>query len=237
MQVKIEKKRTVAVKVDVEMADASKPGPSIQSLINKGLNAKLKQLNLVPGKTKVRYTPSLNSKLWVDNLSLEQADYQSKQELRWQVGRNIFQGSHWWEEKDKCEPQEERWGQVCQEEKWQVKTIKVRQKGYKGQRKGEVVIDSARDTPGLNYIYNLHPASIPDHVLSLSLEDAVLNVHLHTPLDIFEASQYCNSVHCSDGVIVPQDISNNLSLGLNICFLPLQINIWLSKHGMSFNKD
>ena len=82
MQVKIEKKRTVAVKVDVEMADASKPGPSIQSLINKGLNAKLKQLNLVPGKTKVRYTPSLNSKLWVDNLSLEQADYQSKQELR-----------------------------------------------------------------------------------------------------------------------------------------------------------
>ncbi|PPQ89918.1 hypothetical protein CVT25_009051 [Psilocybe cyanescens] len=37
---------------DVEMADATKPGLSIQSLIDKGLNARLKKLNLVPAGKK-----------------------------------------------------------------------------------------------------------------------------------------------------------------------------------------
>ncbi|KAH9477269.1 hypothetical protein JR316_0011188 [Psilocybe cubensis] len=46
LAIKIEKKRTTAATADVEMADATKPGPSIQSLIDKGLNARLKKLNL-----------------------------------------------------------------------------------------------------------------------------------------------------------------------------------------------
>ncbi|PPQ94249.1 hypothetical protein CVT25_004980 [Psilocybe cyanescens] len=49
---KIEKKRDTAAQADVEMADATKPGPSIQSLIDKGLNARLKKLNLVPAGKK-----------------------------------------------------------------------------------------------------------------------------------------------------------------------------------------
>jgi hypothetical protein len=56
---KISKKGEVAAKADVEMADATKPGPSIQSLIDKGLNARLKKLNLVPGGKKVNSYPSL----------------------------------------------------------------------------------------------------------------------------------------------------------------------------------
>uniref|UniRef100_A0A8H8CNR3 Uncharacterized protein n=1 Tax=Psilocybe cubensis TaxID=181762 RepID=A0A8H8CNR3_PSICU len=46
LAIKIEKKRSTAATADVEMADATKPGPSIQSLIDKGLNARLKKLNL-----------------------------------------------------------------------------------------------------------------------------------------------------------------------------------------------
>ncbi|PPQ88937.1 hypothetical protein CVT25_004292 [Psilocybe cyanescens] len=38
------------------MADATKPGPSIQSLIDKGLNARLKKLNLVPAGKKAIIT-------------------------------------------------------------------------------------------------------------------------------------------------------------------------------------
>ncbi|PPQ89916.1 hypothetical protein CVT25_009070 [Psilocybe cyanescens] len=53
---KIEKKRDTAAKADVEMADATKPGPSIQSLIDKGLNARLKKLNLVPAGKKALIT-------------------------------------------------------------------------------------------------------------------------------------------------------------------------------------
>ena len=35
---------------------------------------------------------------------------------------------------------------------------------------------------------------------------------LHTPSDFLEAGQYCSQVHCSDGVVVPPEISNDLSL-------------------------
>ena len=50
MAAKIQKKKEVSANADVEMTDATKPGPSIQLLIDKGLNARLKKLNLVPGK-------------------------------------------------------------------------------------------------------------------------------------------------------------------------------------------
>ncbi|PPQ93991.1 hypothetical protein CVT25_007372 [Psilocybe cyanescens] len=45
---KIKKKWDTAVQADIEMADVTKPGLLIQSFINKGLNAHLKKLNLVP---------------------------------------------------------------------------------------------------------------------------------------------------------------------------------------------
>lgn len=49
---KIEQEK-VSSFADVGMADRTKPGPSIQSLIDKGLDARFKKLNLVPGKKAV----------------------------------------------------------------------------------------------------------------------------------------------------------------------------------------
>ncbi|KAL0960376.1 hypothetical protein HGRIS_012000 [Hohenbuehelia grisea] len=53
---KFEKKRKVAEKADAEMADVSRPGPSVQSMVDKAITAHLKKLNLSKAKTKA--TPS-----------------------------------------------------------------------------------------------------------------------------------------------------------------------------------
>ncbi|KAL0948601.1 hypothetical protein HGRIS_011159 [Hohenbuehelia grisea] len=50
---KIEKKREVA-----NMADATRPGPSLQSLVDKQINARLRKLSLSPAKKKTSSTPS-----------------------------------------------------------------------------------------------------------------------------------------------------------------------------------
>ncbi|KAL0958580.1 hypothetical protein HGRIS_013921 [Hohenbuehelia grisea] len=54
---KIEK-REVANMADVEMADATRPGPSLQSLVDKQINARLRKLSLSPAKKKTSSTPS-----------------------------------------------------------------------------------------------------------------------------------------------------------------------------------
>ena len=64
----------------------------------------------------------------------------------------------------------------------------------------------------------LCPSTIPDKILTYSWDDAVSYVLLHTPLSFLEAGQYRSQVHCSDGVVVPPEISNNLSLGLKYMF-------------------
>ncbi|KAF5319141.1 hypothetical protein D9619_008281 [Psilocybe cf. subviscida] len=54
MNTKIEKKREVAAKADVEMADGTlSAGPTIQSLVDKSLNARLKKLNLTTAPKKI----------------------------------------------------------------------------------------------------------------------------------------------------------------------------------------
>ncbi|KJA12755.1 hypothetical protein HYPSUDRAFT_210156 [Hypholoma sublateritium FD-334 SS-4] len=55
---KVEKKREVAEKADVEMADATKPGPSIQSLVDRAINARLKNLSVSSGGKKTSSGPS-----------------------------------------------------------------------------------------------------------------------------------------------------------------------------------
>ena len=62
------------------------------------------------------------------------------------------------------------------------------------------------------------PHTIPDKILNYTWDNAVTYVHLNTPIDFLEAGRYRNSVHCSDGVVVPPEISNDLSLGLKYMF-------------------
>ncbi|KII82811.1 hypothetical protein PLICRDRAFT_181010 [Plicaturopsis crispa FD-325 SS-3] len=52
VKAKLSAKKTLATAADVEMADASKPGPSIQSLIDKAVSARLKKVSTTSAKAK-----------------------------------------------------------------------------------------------------------------------------------------------------------------------------------------
>ena len=210
MATKIQKKKEVAAKADVEMADGTKPGPSIQSLIDKGLNARLKKLNLVPGKSKVSRSYPSSTNLATDCSNFSELVWPRQTEPGPET-QKVFKGSPTGEEIVNGKNSEEKGGNKDgQKEDGQGKS-KIRE--YRSKRKGQSL-----DRTNKTFVYNLHASSIPDNVLDYSWDNAVTFLHLHTPIEFLEASQYRNSVHCSDGVIVPPEISNDLSLGLKYMF-------------------
>ena len=209
MAAKIQKKKEVAAKADVEMTKETTAGPSIQSLIDKGLNARLKKLNLVPGK-------KVNSRSYPHSTTLAN-DCSNYLELVWprekgietEVRTLLFEGSPQRETKVYgSNVQEKGRDKDCQEED--------------GQRKAKSPVNrSQRERKGIKTdppVSIHHPSTLPDKILTYSWDDAVSYVLLHTPLDILEAGQYRSQVHCSDGVVVPPEISNDLSLGLKYMF-------------------
>ena len=212
MAIKIQKKRETADQADVEMADATKPGPSIQSLIDKGLNARLKKLNLVPGKkVNNRSYPHLAS-LANDCSNYSELVWPREKGTEFEVRCDFFEGSQEREETvygfqgeiqgENTDGQEEG----GQEEKAKRRETRSQRKG-----KGKGIVTEKSVSIHL-------PQSLPDELLNYTWDHAVTYVHLHTPLDFLEAGLYRNSVHCSDGVSVPKEISNELSLGLKYMF-------------------
>ena len=228
LAMKINKKKEVAAEADVEMAEASKPGPSIQSLIDKGLNARLKKLNLVPGKSKVsRSYPSIAT-LANDYSNFSELVWPRETETGPQLQNRLFIGA-----------QVERQGQKSVEATFQEKR---RHNGrQEEEREGEAKRQesrSKRERKGLDArltefsVSPARPSTIPDEVLNYTWDHAVTFVHLNTPINYLEAGQYRNNVHCSDGVVVPPEISNELSLGLKYMFFnppskKLIMNSWL----------
>jgi hypothetical protein len=208
MAAKIHKKKEVSAKADVEMTEATKPGPSIQSLIDKGLNARLKKLNFVPGK-------KVNSRSYPHSTALAN-DCSNFSELVWprekgfetQVRPLFIEGSSKGKTKVSGSVEEKRRYTDCQEEDGQGKAERPEHRS-KRERKG-IITEPSVSLP--------HPSTYPDEILNYSWDHAVTYVHLHTPIEFLEAGLYRNSVHCSDGVLVPPEISNDLSLGLKYMF-------------------
>ena len=223
LSTKIEKKKEVAAKADVEMADATKPGPSIQSLIDKGLNARLKKLNLVPGKTSVSRSYPNFTTLAKDYSNFSEVVWQGENESGPQSQQGFFIGAQG-QKSVSANPQEKRGNKDRQEEVGQ-REAKRREERSKRERKS---LDERHTELSVSPAF---PSTIPDKVLNYTWDHAVTYVHLHTPIDYLEASQYRNHVHCSDGVVVPPEISNELSLGLKYMFFTppskrLIINAW-----------
>ena len=225
LSTKIEKKKEVAAKADIEMADATKPGPSIQSLIDKGLNARLKKLNLVPGKTSVSRSYPSYSTLAKDYSNFSEIVWQGEEEPGPQSQEGFFIGAqHQGQESVSANSQEKRGNKDRQKEVGQGEA-KRREERSKRERKG---LDERHTETSVSPAF---PSTIPDKVLNYTWDHAVTYVLLHTPIDYLEASQYRNHVHCSDGVVVPPEISNDLSLGLKYMFFTppskqLIMNAW-----------
>ena len=209
MAIKINKKKETSAKADVEMVDVTKPGPSIQSLIDKGLNARLKKLNLVPGKkVNTRSYPPITG-LAYDGSNFSELVWPRQKGYETQSRPLFLEGSSKGKTKVSGNLIEEtRRGEDCQEEDGQGST-KVRSERSKRKGKGNVTEKS---------VSLFLPSTLPDKILNYTWKDAISYVHLHIPLDFLEAGRYRNSVHCSDGVTVPQEIANDLSLGLKYMF-------------------
>jgi hypothetical protein len=210
LAVKINKKKEVAAAADVEMVDATKPGPSIQSLIDKGLNARLKKLNLTPGKKAVSRSYPLFITLAKDYSNYSELVWPREKEAGPQIQQAIFVGA-----------QVERQGQKSVQAISQEKGGNTDRQEEDGKGKAKQRERSKRERTGLDVrlteatsVSPAYPYTIPDEILNYSWDHAVTYVHLHTPIDYLEAGQYRNHVHCSDGVVVPPEISNDLSLGL-----------------------
>ena len=62
------------------------------------------------------------------------------------------------------------------------------------------------------------PSSYPDWLLTIPTPLAVDYITLCTPFDVLLASQYKDLVHASPGVILPKEISYNLSVGMRFMF-------------------
>ena len=208
MAVKIQKKKEVAASADVEMTDVTKPGPSIQSLIDKGLNARLKKLNLVPAKkVSTRSYPQL-AFLANDCSNYTELVWPRKKGDETQVRPLLLEGSPTGENKVYGNVEEEKRRTDCQEEDGQGKA-ESRDKRSKGKRQS-VLTEPSVSIP--------LPNSLPDEILNYTWDHAVTYVLLHTPIDYLEAGRYRSSIHCSESVSVPPEIANDLSLGLKYMF-------------------
>ena len=215
MAKKIEKKKEVAEKAakpatDVEMADATKPGPSLQSLIDKAINGRLKKLNLRQGDKKVRshLPPPSNA-----NMYFTAAEYVWPEEAAKLDSTHVDFSSRFLQEaetfetfqgREEGENEEEGEGQAGQE-------------GRRSQREEESRLIAGKSSD-FSFFGKQSYNSIPDQVLTMPWDNAISYVLAHTPISILEAGLYRAPVHTSNGLVVPPHIANELSLGLKYMF-------------------
>ena len=202
---KIEKKEKIEKKVsDVEMADATRPGPSIQSTIDKAVDGKLRNLTAELKKAsrpvKSRLIPLINELRFPDQARVRE-DEEGKDASGVQVGqegRVIEDGN------SREEVRGEVFGKGRREVEQQVRRVgKLRQEGQ-GQGQSR-------------YVFG-RPSSLPDSVLTMSSRQAIDYVIRNAPIGVIGAAQFSDLVHTSPGVVVPERIAYSLAVGLKYMY-------------------
>jgi hypothetical protein len=234
LSMKIEKKQKVAEKTeqalgDIEMKDVgtSTAGPSIQSLIDKGLNARLKKFEIGKkgGKKVTRLCPYSNKS------NLTYTDY-----VWWEYG-------HQEELQLLLSPQKERSsfarfskGEIRGSQSQSQASVQAKRQGKGGRKsqEGRVFEEGGQETrEEVKAVRNTSqivsrnlPIPLPDNLLTMSWDNAISYVLLNTPISFLSAGLFKNNVHCSTGVVVPPEIKFDLSLGLKYMFFqPLSKNL------------
>ena len=234
---KIRKQSEVAAKADVEMADATQGSaltPSVQSLIDRALNAKLKAMNLSSGSKKVRRPHLVPPTRANDYLNYTEYVWPEYHERLEEQARPQHSLDSVLVDSETQAHQGERQAQGPEEEEGREATSGFQRSKDEGRRKGQR--QGPRLTKHAPIVSPFRPHSIPDEVLTMTWDDAVSFVHLHTPLHIHEASRYRSIVHTSPGVRVPREISNDLSLGLKYMLFTPPSKKLLSEAWDDFNR-
>lgn len=212
---KIEKKRDVAAKADIEMRDVddTRPGPSIQSLIDKGLNARLKKLNLVPAGKKVYFYPSAPTPA---NEYATAADFVWPEFVQGPSSpqtKDIVSTSAVQQARSQAGYGGQQEGQRYQEGERESSRQGPRSQGQRTRRLDPSTHRPTRLT--VDHTVSLwRPSTLPDEILTMSWDSAIHYVHSNVSSSILEASRFRKNVHCSTGVTVPPEIANDLSLGI-----------------------
>jgi hypothetical protein len=225
-------KKRLAKQADVEMADTARAGPSIQSLVDKAVNARVKTLRSFGSKvsrSSKRPTPYSSDSLSEGHLYSRQGrrysqDYEeasdpppltAPQHRGQTEGQRTVSSSTRRPSYPQVERQRGERFQTHQDEGWK----------WQGQGWTEEVDEIAergavapKDTRlASSFRYDL-PHTYPDWLLTVSLPRAVQIIHLNTSLDILHASLFKNNIHCSTGVNVPLEIQHQLSVGMRFMF-------------------
>lgn len=211
MATKITKKKDLAHAADVEMADATKPGPSIQSMIDKAISARLKASS---SKVSSRFTPySSNTHAFV--AAPETGRFWQKQvvdvEKRLQTRRQEERGALRSQAGSKGPRRHQGWSG-----KW-VEEDSAEEVGalWQGQGAGHLSGGRVFEIP-LNWYENF--SLIPDSLLTIPFPDAVRSLILSTPVNIIQANSYKNLIHRGPNVSMPKEIELDLSVGMRYLF-------------------
>ena len=224
---KIEKKAAIEKRMneslqDIEMKDvaSTSAGPTIQSLIDKGLNARLKKLEAKASKkTPKKAVSCLPSSSTSDNTS----DFPFTDYVYWDYAQAAL-----------LHPQEENSSLAC------IPQGKVR--GHQGQPQAQLQAGESQGRGGFRvreadgqererpieevnaarrssvYVSPNLLCKIPDEILTLTWDNAISYVLLNSPIRCLLAGLFRKNVHLSTGVSVPLEIQHELSLGLKYMF-------------------
>ena len=217
MATKIAKKKDLAKSADVEMADATKPGPSIQSMIDKAVSSRLKAVKpSSSSKVSNRFVPystpthSLvaapeKGRFWQEEDVLDiQESFPSR-------GRATRPASLRSETRPQGSRRHQGWQGEGEEEVGGASGLVV-------ERQGEGARGLGRDFYMISNDWYVNPLLIPDVLLTVPYPIAIRSLVLSTPVNIIQANSFKFSVHRGPNVRLPKDIELDLSVGMKYMF-------------------
>ena len=90
--------------------------------------------------------------------------------------------------------------------------------GQAGQRqRGQADSEQGQGARVVPFRYE-NPRTYPDWLLTIPYPDAIRFVFMNTPVNVVLASQFKSYVHTSPGVVLPESIAFQLSVGMKYMF-------------------
>jgi hypothetical protein len=209
MATKISKKKDLAKSADVEMADATKPGPSIQSMIDKAVSARLKASTSKVSTRFVPYSTITHSLVAAPKGRFWQEDVVDVQESLSLPGG--AQSTH--ALRPETRPQGSR-----RHQGWQREGEDGVERETFGAEQGERSSGLAAAFFSIPNNWYVNPTLIPDRLLTIPYPDAIRSLILSTPVNIIQANSYKNLIHRGPNVSLPKEIELDLSVGMRYMF-------------------
>jgi hypothetical protein len=199
-------KKEIHAAADVEMADLPQAGPSMQSLIDKAVSARLKKLPKVSSPVTHKYA-YLNHAI----------DFYHAEEVL-QTWEEADEGEHAPIRASSRPHRQTNLSGHQDEDGYRHRPRQARRQGTEAAGQGQrETLGAGSAEMSKSFIFGA-PWTIPDHVLCWSLPRGIDFIILNTPVDILLAAQFKNVVHRSPGVNLPDSIAQMLSVGQNYLF-------------------